>query len=273
MKVLVCLAVAVACASAQLHVFPFPYAHPYVPFPYTAYSTYSVAPVTTASTQYHAQDSFGQFSFGHAGDGQSRVESKSIDGAVRGAYSYFDPNGKLINVLYQADGSGFRVLGANNLPVAPEAPAVPAVELPVGPEPVQDTPEVIAARADFEKKFAEAAEAAAAAPEEPTEVAVSRRRRDTAALPILHAPFVHHVAPLPAVKTTFKYKAFEPVDAAVPADTKKLEVAEKEQEVISYPYPYALPLIKALPIDEKVEEPKTIEIKAFPAFHPFGYYY
>ncbi|XP_046403228.1 cuticle protein-like [Ischnura elegans] len=272
MKVLVCLAVAIACASAQLHVFPFPYAHTYVPFPYHAYSTFRVAPVP-ASTQYHAQDSFGQFSFGHAGDGQSRVEAKTIDGAVRGAYSYVDPTGKLINVHYQADGNGFRVLGANNLPVAPEVPAVPAVELPVGPEPVQDTPEVIAARADFEKKYAEAAEAAAAAPEEPTEVAVSRRRRD-AVFPIVHAPLVHHVAaPLPAVKTTFKYKAFEPVDAAVPADTKKLEIAEKEHEVISYPYPYAL--VKALPVtEEKVEEVKPIEIKtAFPAFTPFGYYY
>lgn len=43
-----------------------------------------------------------------------------------------DANGKLIDVQYQADDQGFRILGANNLPVAPEATL----------EPVQDTPEV-----------------------------------------------------------------------------------------------------------------------------------
>ncbi|KAG8235573.1 hypothetical protein J437_LFUL013123 [Ladona fulva] len=266
MKLLVCLAVAVACTSAQLHVFPFPY----VPFPYTAYSTYSVAPVTTATTQYHAQDSLGQFTFGHAGDGQARVEAKTLDGAVRGAYSYVDPTGKLINVHYLADGNGFRVVGANNLPVAPDVPEVPTADLPVGPEPVQDTPEVIAARADFEKKYAEAAEAAAAAPEEPAEAAAAsrRRRRDTTTLPLLHpAPLVHTVhtvSALPAIKTTFKYKALEPVDAATPAHTKKLEVAEKEQQVISLPAVYSYALLKSDKEEEEEEKPVAIT--------PFGYY-
>ena len=89
-----------------------------------------------------------------------RTETKTLDGAVRGLYGYVDPNGKLVNVHYIADDNGFRVLGANNLP---EAPSVPA-DLN-GPDPVKDTPEVVAARATFQKTYDEAAKAAAAAPE------------------------------------------------------------------------------------------------------------
>jgi hypothetical protein len=50
-----------------------------------------------------------------------------------------DPNGKVNVVEYTAGQAGFRVLGANNLPVAPEVPATPELK---APEPVQDTPEV-----------------------------------------------------------------------------------------------------------------------------------
>jgi hypothetical protein len=65
-------------------------------------------------------------------------------------------------VNYVADALGFRVAGTN-LPVAP------AVELPlpvfdlVGPAPVDDTEEVKAAKAEFQKAFDEAAAAAAPA--------------------------------------------------------------------------------------------------------------
>lgn len=165
------------------------------------------------------------------------------------------------------------MLGANNLP---EAPAVPApIEL-VGPSPVQDTAEVIAARADFTKKFAEAAEAAEKSPEEPAEEnkekeaekepekepekeeAKSRKRRQilwspsilsssiltrslVAPTPILthaaYAPIASYapIAPIvPLAKTTIKTSELKPIeDAKTPAGTKKADIEEKEQEVIS----------------------------------------
>ena len=91
---------------------------------------------------------------------QVRSELKTVDGSVRGLYGYVDPNGKLVNVHYVADDNGFRVVGANNLP---EAPSVPAEVN--SPEPVKDTPEVVAARAAFQKSYDEAAKAAAASPD------------------------------------------------------------------------------------------------------------
>ena len=55
---------------------------------------------------------------------------------------------------------GFRVQ-ATNLPVAPAAPEVAPLEAPifnlVGPAPVEDTPEVAAAKAEFQAAFDEAA--------------------------------------------------------------------------------------------------------------------
>nr|CAD7588217.1 unnamed protein product [Timema genevievae] len=188
------------------------------PLPYSALSYVVPAPLPAAvpfigavSSQFHAQDELGQFTFATAGDNQVRVgdsqvrvvdnqvragdnqvrvgdnqvrvgdnqartEVKTLDGVVRGAYSYVDPTSKLVSVNYVADANGYRVVGANNLP---EAPAVPSV---TGPEPVQDTPEVMPAKA------------------------------------------------------TIKYQTVEAVDAPTPADTQKIELKEKESEVV---LPYA----------------------------------
>merc|ERR1712113_958810 len=162
-----------------------------------------IAPISIpTSSQYHAQDELGQFAFGHRGDNQARDEVKSFDGSVRGAYSYVDPTGKLVNVQYLADHNGFRVLGANNLPVAPALPA--PVELK-GPEPVQDTPEVIAARADFEKKFAEVAKEAEKDPEpveEKKEEEKSRKKRQILLPSLYSAPYyTSHVYASPYIST------------------------------------------------------------------------
>lgn len=216
------------------------------------------APISVpTSSQYHAQDELGQFAFGHRGDNQARDEVKSFDGSVRGAYSYVDPTGKLVNVQYLADDKGFRVLGANNLPVAPALPA--PVELR-GPEPVKDTPEVIAARADFEKKFAEARALdikeevkEEVKPEEKKEEEKSRKKRDLLwSTPYVSAPLWTHrtvlgahpyvgtipiapVAPvLPLAKTVVKTAELKPIeDAKTPAATKKAEIEEKSHEIVS----------------------------------------
>nr|CAD7455343.1 unnamed protein product [Timema tahoe] len=74
------------------------------------------------SSQYHAQDALGQYSYGYAGGLSAKSET----------------------VSYTADAlNGFRV-AATNLPKA----TAPIESAPlVGPEPVQDTPEVAAAKA------------------------------------------------------------------------------------------------------------------------------
>merc|ERR1712227_687541 len=55
------------------------------------------APVAAAPTpegsQYHAQDDYGQYSFGYADGNSVKQEIKTADGVVRGAYSYVDSDG------------------------------------------------------------------------------------------------------------------------------------------------------------------------------------
>merc|ERR1712131_154635 len=131
------------------------------------------------STQFHAQDEFGQFSFGHAGGPLARTEARNAYGVTTGSYQYVDANGLLQTVNYIADPvNGFRVAGTN-LPVAPAAVAAeplaaPVFDLPL-PVAVEDTAEVAAAKAEFAAAFDAAAAAAAAAPEE---AAAERKRRD-----------------------------------------------------------------------------------------------
>merc|ERR1719436_110438 len=116
------------------------------------------------STQFHAQDEFGQFSFGHAGGPLARTEARNAYGVTTGSYQYVDANGLLQTVNYVADPvNGFRVAGTN-LPVGPAVPVAAEVEplvaptfnpeplvapvfTGVAPEPVQDTPEVAEAKA------------------------------------------------------------------------------------------------------------------------------
>merc|ERR1711942_426052 len=130
------------------------------------------------SSQFHAQDEFGQFSFGHAGGPSARTEARNAYGVTTGSYQYIDANGLLQTVNYIADPvNGFRVAGTN-LPVAGDAPAVeplaaPVFDLPL-PVAVEDTAEVAAAKAEFAAANDAAAAAAAAAPEE----AAERKRRD-----------------------------------------------------------------------------------------------
>ncbi|XP_046443812.1 cuticle protein 7-like [Daphnia pulex] len=101
-----------------------------------------------SATQYHAQDELGQASFGYAHPGQAASNLRDGFGNQIGSYAYVNPKGKEVRVSYTADSRGFRVK-SNNLPVAP-------VDNSVAPLPVQDTPEVAAAKAEFAVKFAAA---------------------------------------------------------------------------------------------------------------------
>merc|ERR1711994_913149 len=146
MNALVILAACVSACSAQFYAQPGSVINP--------------AP----STQFHAQDEFGQFSFGHAGGPSARTEARNAYGVTTGSYQYIDANGLLQTVNYVADPvHGFRVAGTN-LPVGPAALAAPEVAplvaptfnpeplvapvfTGVAPEPVEDTPEVAEAKA------------------------------------------------------------------------------------------------------------------------------
>ncbi|XP_011496119.1 PREDICTED: uncharacterized protein LOC105360816 [Ceratosolen solmsi marchali] len=78
------------------------------------------------------QDSIGQYSFGYSGPMSARSEYRSSDGVTRGTYSYIDRNGLIQTAEYEAGNDlGFRIKATN---------------LPEAPHPVQDTPEVKAAR-------------------------------------------------------------------------------------------------------------------------------
>jgi len=116
-----------------------------------------VAAPAVTSSQYHAQDELGQYSYGYAGGPSAKSEVKTADGITRGAYSYVDANGLVQQVNYVADPiNGFRV-AATNLPVAPAAPlAVGPVHVAQLPVQVQETPEVAAARAAHFQAKAEA---------------------------------------------------------------------------------------------------------------------
>merc|ERR1712241_176357 len=98
----------------------------------------------------------------------TKQEVGNTYGGVTGSYSYTDANGLVQTVNYIADGLGFRV-AATNLPVAPAVPEVEPLVAPtfnseplvapvfsgVAPEHVAETPEVLAARAEFQKIFDE----------------------------------------------------------------------------------------------------------------------
>ena len=100
---------------------------------------YAYSPAVTAN-QYHSQDELGQASFGYSHPGQAAVNYRDAAGNQVGSWAYFSPEGKEVRVSYVADSNGFRVL-SNALP---EGPAAADLAMP---EPVQDTPEVAAAKA------------------------------------------------------------------------------------------------------------------------------
>merc|ERR1711981_1184945 len=182
MNAFITLFACVAAASAQTvlnYGGPGAYvAQPYhgVPAAYAAAAP-AYAPVAAApyhpSSQFQAQDEFGNIQYGYSNLNSVKQEVGNTYGGVSGSYSYVDANGQVQTTNYVADHLGFRVQ-ATNLPVAP---AAPEVELPVAPvheydlpvaptfnpeplvspvfepAPLEDTPEVKAAKAAFQEAF------------------------------------------------------------------------------------------------------------------------
>merc|ERR1712088_808154 len=103
------------------------------------------------SSQFQAQDEFGNLAYGYQNINSAKQEQGNALGGVTGSYTYADEAG-VHTVNYVADDFGFRVAG-DNLPVAPVYNAA----LPVAPvhnaAPVVDTPEVAEAKAAFFAAF------------------------------------------------------------------------------------------------------------------------
>merc|ERR1711874_15798 len=150
---------------------PYPYAaHGIAPVAVAAAAPVAVAhaaPVAVAhaapiagpvSSQFQAQDEFGNIAFGYQNVNSARQEEGNTYGGVTGSYSFVDEAGHH-TVNYIADDLGFRV-AASNLPVAP----IHAAVVPVA---VADTPAVAAAKADFFSAYA-------------AQEALNRKRRDVA---------------------------------------------------------------------------------------------
>jgi len=141
------------------------------------------------SSQFHAQDEFGQFSFGHAGGPSARTEARNAYGVTTGSYQYIDANGLLQTVNYIADPVN-RIQSCRNQPsrrccCSRSHPSfAPVFDLPL-PVAVVDTPEVAAAKAEFAAAYDAAAAAAEAAP-----AVVERRRRDADEVAAVAAPAV-----------------------------------------------------------------------------------
>lgn len=85
--------------------------------------------------QYFTQDTLGQYSYGYSEPLSTKQEVRTLNGVTTGSYSYIDANGLLQTVDYTADEEGFHV-AATNLPK----------HNPEIPQPVKETPEVVAAR-------------------------------------------------------------------------------------------------------------------------------
>merc|ERR1712153_214544 len=156
-------AVPAAYAAAPVAVAPAAYAG------YTAApAAYAAAPVAVAaapvayaaaaapiagpvSSQFQAQDEFGNLAYGYQNINSAKQEQGNAYGGVTGSYTYADEAG-VHTVNYVADDLGFRVAG-DNLPVAPVYNAA----LPVAPvhiaAPVVDTWEVAEAKAAFFAAF------------------------------------------------------------------------------------------------------------------------
>jgi hypothetical protein len=148
------LVVATAAPSALLQ--PLVYAAPHQ----------IIAAPAAVYNQHHAQDEFGQYTYGYSGGPSAKIESKSLDGVTRGSYSYVDANGKLQTVSYTADDiHGFRVT-ATNIPEGPVDNGIAPVDDGQAPEPVTDTPEVVQARAEHLAAVQEAIARNAAAEKE-----------------------------------------------------------------------------------------------------------
>ena len=96
--------------------------------------TVNAAPIEAAaplnpSSQFHAQDEFGNFQYGYSNINSQKQETGNAYGGVSGSYSYVDANGIVQTINYIADELGFRAQGTN-IANAPGTSVVAPLEEP-----------------------------------------------------------------------------------------------------------------------------------------------
>jgi len=149
----------------------------------------------SVSSQYHAQDTLGQYTYGYSAGTSAKAESKTLDGVVRGGYSYLDGNGIVQSASYIADDvNGFRV-AATNLPN----------------QVVYDTPEVAAAKVAHSVAYNKAAYAAAVSPDVGEAVVIPA--------PVVSS-YVASPPALPSPELSYSSVAASPSVAAAPSVTQ-----------------------------------------------------
>ena len=186
-----------------------------------------VVPASPIQTQYHAQDEYGQYKFGFADPNSARTEVKTADGTVRGHYNYVDDQGKIQTVHYIADHLGFRTV-SSNLPVQ-------TYDLPIA---VVDTPEVIAAREEHERLFAEIQ-------------ARDEELRNLQLLSVQQKVLPVEALPEPAIQAP----AQEVPVVAVKANPAIVVEAEPELDIRSGAIPNVVAAVRADPIAVPVQQP------------------
>nr|AWK28344.1 cuticular protein [Nilaparvata lugens] len=229
------------------------YAYPSVPL---AVYPAPVPVLPAVKSQFHAQDELGQYTYGYTDGLSAKTETKTFDGVTRGGYSYLDSNGIVQNVNYVSDpANGFRV-AASNLPLAPVPP--PAA-LPVAPEPVKDTPEVIAAK---EAHLAAAREAqSVASTDSPAEESETPETPETPEAP--EAPVTPEAVPAAPEAP----KSEEPIVAA-PAPAAIIPAAAPAPIFATAPIipaPAPAPVVYSAPVPAPVVYSAPVPIVAAPA--------
>ena len=93
------------------HVEPVPYNALPIPDPIPAvpHSVAAPAPDSAESSQFHAQDEFGNHEYGYKNVNSAKHEVGSVHGGVRGSYSWRDEAG-YHTVHYVADENGYRIV-------------------------------------------------------------------------------------------------------------------------------------------------------------------
>jgi len=242
----------------------------------------AAVPVDLAS-QYHSQDEFGQVAFGHVTLGQAHQQTRDFTGAVRGSYTYVNPDGEQVVAHYVADAGGFRV-SSNALPVAPVfdgvAPEAPVADLeapvfdleapvfdleaPVFDlEQVANTEEVAAAIAEHFRLVEEhkALVAAAALAEAESEAPVAEEPVVEAAEEVIEAA----EAVTEAVEVVTEAVVEEVVAEEAPVEEVVEEVVA-EEVALEAPVEEAVPVVPA-PLDAEGNVIDTDEVSAVAAEH------
>merc|ERR1711892_636211 len=228
------VATATYAAAPVVAAHPATYAAAYAaaPAPITlaaAHATYAAAPVVTVvapaapisagpvSSQFQAQDEFGNVAYGYHNINSAKQERGNALGGVTGSYTYADEAG-VHTVNYIADDFGFRVAG-DNLPVAPVysgvSPIAPVYN-GVAPLPVSDTLEVAAAKASFFEAFNAATKVKRSADADAYYNTYATAAYAAAPTVTAYAPATYAAAPALAAYAPAAYAA-APVAAAAPA--------------------------------------------------------